>query len=48
MIDKISTVPRAKLRAKIGHLDPEDMLRLNRTMVVFLGLAIPADDDVLD
>jgi mRNA interferase MazF len=42
MVDKITTVPRAKLGARIGRLDDEDMLRLNRAVVVFLGLAGPA------
>ena len=39
MADKITTVPKSKLRDKIGRLDDEDVLRLNRAMVVFLGLA---------
>jgi mRNA interferase MazF len=39
MIDKISTVPRNKLRAKIGQLDEEDVTRLNRSIIVFLGIA---------
>ena len=39
MVDKITTVPKAKLGARVGRLDDEDILRLNRAMVVFLGLA---------
>jgi mRNA interferase MazF len=39
MVDKIATVPKAKLGARIGQLDDEDTLRLNRAMLVFLGLA---------
>ena len=39
MIDKISTVPRAKLRSRVGRLDGETMLRMNRAIFVFLGLA---------
>ena len=39
MVDKITTVPKSKAGAKIGRLDDEDILRLNRTVVVFLGLA---------
>jgi len=39
MIDKITTAPRAKLGVRIGRLDDADMLRLNRGMIVFLGLA---------
>jgi mRNA interferase MazF len=39
MVDKITTVPKKKLGARIGYLDDEDILRLNRAMLVFLGLA---------
>lgn len=39
MIDKITTVPKSKLGAQIGHMTDEDMLRLNRGVMVFLGLA---------
>lgn len=39
MVDKITAVPRAKLGTKIGTLDDEDMVRLNRAILVFLGLA---------
>ena len=39
MIDKITTVPTAKLGKKIGNLDDEDLVRLNRAVAVFLGLA---------
>jgi mRNA interferase MazF len=39
MVDKITTVPKSKLGAQIGHLDDEDLLRLNRAVLVFLGLA---------
>lgn len=39
MVDKISTLPRRKLRTRIGQLDEEDMRRLNRSIVVFLGVA---------
>ena len=40
MVDKITTVPKAKLGPAIGRLDDEDMLRLNQAMLVFLGLAV--------
>ena len=43
MVDKITTVPRAKVRMRIGRLADEDMLRLNRAILVFLGIAAPAD-----
>ena len=39
MVDKITTVPKAKVGARIGRLDPEDLTRLNQAILVFLGLA---------
>ena len=39
MVDKITTVPKSKLGARVGRMADEDMLRLNRGVVVFLGLA---------
>ena len=39
MVDKITTVTKTKLGSRVGELDDEDMLRLNRAMLVFLGLA---------
>ena len=49
MVDKITTVPRAKLRSHIGRLNDEDMVRLNRTIMVFLGIAgMMTEEDVLD
>jgi mRNA interferase MazF len=41
MIDKITTVAKSKLGSRIGRLDDEDVLRLNRAVLVFLGLAAP-------
>jgi mRNA interferase MazF len=38
MVDKITTVSRSKLRTKIGRLSDEDLVRLNRAIVVFLGI----------
>lgn len=40
MIDKITTVPKSKLGQPVGRLDDEDVIRLNRAMMVFLGLAV--------
>ena len=40
MVDKFTTVPKSKVGAQIGRLDDEDILRLNRAILVFLGLAI--------
>ncbi len=39
MVDKITTVPKARLGKCIGRLDDEDVVRLNRATLVFLGLA---------
>jgi mRNA interferase MazF len=39
MIDKITTVRRSKLGETIGRLSSEDTVRLDRAIVVFLGLA---------
>ena len=39
MVDKIVTVSKSKLGARIGRLDDDDILRLNRAVLVFLGLA---------
>ncbi len=39
MIDKITTIPRSKLGEQIGQLGDDDMIRLSRALVVFLGLA---------
>ncbi|MDA9508757.1 growth inhibitor PemK [Bradyrhizobium sp. CCBAU 11386] len=39
MVDKITTVPKSKIGTLIGRLDDEDLLRLNRALLVFLGLA---------
>lgn len=44
MVDKITTVPKARIGARIGRLDDEDIVRLNRAAVVFLGIAAPRDD----
>jgi mRNA interferase MazF len=39
MIDKITTVSKSKLQSRIGRLSDEDIVRLNRAVMVFLGLA---------
>jgi mRNA interferase MazF len=39
MVDKITTVPKTKLGKRVGRLDDEDLVRLNRAAIVFLGLA---------
>ena len=40
MVDKITTVPKTKIGARIGRLDDEDIPRLNQAILVFLGLAV--------
>ncbi len=39
MADKVTTVRKDKLRDRIGQLTGDDMRRLDRALVVFLGLA---------
>lgn len=39
MVDKVAAVPRSRLGKHIGRLRNEDMTRLDRALVVFLGLA---------
>ena len=39
MVDKLTTVPKSRLGTQIGILGDEDLVRLNRALVVFLGLA---------
>lgn len=39
MVDKITTVRKMKVGSRVGSLDDEDLVRLNRAIMVFLGLA---------
>jgi mRNA interferase MazF len=39
MVDKITTVPKSRLGARVGRLAAEDIVRLNRAVLVFLGIA---------
>ena len=39
MIDKVSTVPKTKLGGRIGRLSDADVVRVNRALLVFLGIA---------
>jgi mRNA interferase MazF len=45
MVDNIAAVPRAKIGARVGRLADEDMVRLNRAVLVFLGIAAPRDSE---
>ncbi len=38
MVDKITTVPKERLGERIGRLDEEATTRLNRAILLFLGL----------
>jgi mRNA interferase MazF len=42
MVDKITTVPKIRIGMRVGHLSDEDMVRLNRAVLVFLGIAAPS------
>jgi len=42
MADKITTVQKSKIGSRIGRLADEDVVRLNRAVLVFLGIAGPA------
>lgn len=44
MVDKIITLPRTRIGSRIGRLADEDMVRLNRAILVFLGIAGPSAD----
>jgi mRNA interferase MazF len=39
MVDKLTTVSKERLGSRVGRLDDEDMVRLNRAILVFLGMA---------
>jgi mRNA interferase MazF len=39
MVDKLTTMSRDQVRARLGLLSDDDVLRLNRAILVFLGLA---------
>jgi mRNA interferase MazF len=43
MVDKITTVPKARLGARVGRLADEDIVRLNRAVLVFFGIAAPKE-----
>ena len=39
MVDKITTMPRGNVRDRLGRITDTDLIRLDRALVVFLGLA---------
>ena len=44
MVDKVTTMPKAKLGERIGRLSDTDMVALSRSLFVFLGLAVRNND----
>ena len=44
MVDKVTTMPKAKLGERIGKLSDTDMVALSRSLFVFLGLAVRNND----
>jgi mRNA interferase MazF len=48
MVDKITTVPKAKIGVRVGRVADEDMVRLNRAILVFLGVASPSGTEPLE
>jgi mRNA interferase MazF len=39
MVDKVTTMPRSNLRDHLGRVADADLVRLDRALLVFLGLA---------
>ncbi len=39
MIDKVTTVPRSSLGERVGRLRDDQLVALNRSLIVFIGLA---------
>jgi mRNA interferase MazF len=39
MVDKVTTVSRSSLGKRLGKLRDEELVALNRSLIVFLGLA---------
>lgn len=48
MVDKVTTVPKTKIGTNVGRLADEDMVRLNRALLVFLGIAAPTGNEQLE
>lgn len=44
MVDKVTTIPKTKIGSHVGRLADEDMVRLNRAVLVFLGIAAPTSN----
>ena len=39
MIDKMTTIPRGNLQDRLGRLEDQLLVQLNRALIVFFGLA---------
>ena len=39
MVDKLTAVPRKRVGTRVGRLSPDELKALNRSVLVFLGLA---------
>jgi mRNA interferase MazF len=48
MADKITTVPKSRIGAHIGRLADDDTVRLNRAVLVFLGIAASKNRERLE
>lgn len=48
MVDKITTVPKSKIGTYVGRLAVEDLVRLNRAVLVFLGIAGPTGSEQIE
>jgi mRNA interferase MazF len=47
MVDEITTVPKARIGSRVGRLADKDMVRLNRAVLVVLGIAAPSSKERL-
>ena len=48
MVDKVTTIPRTEMEAQVGRPADEDMVRLNRAVLVFLGIAAPTSNEQVE
>jgi mRNA interferase MazF len=48
MVDKITTVLRSKIGSHVGRLGDQDIVRLNRAVLMFLGIAAPTDRESVE
>jgi mRNA interferase MazF len=44
MVDKITTIPKSRLGYRVGRIADEDIVRLNRAILVFLGIGAPRNE----